>query len=120
MATLLPSLRSLAGSSTVIFVCTAPFGGYASDLAAAVDAYKTAHGDDAVHHLDAGAYFPDGAFTIIFGGPTERTYDGVHPNIYGSARFGAALGATALAALGGGGGRTVINAGCSRAGVANA
>jgi len=120
VATLLPSLRSLAGSSTDIFICTAPFGGYASDLEAAVAAYKTAHGDDAVHHLDAGAYFPDGTFTITFGGTTEWTFDGVHPNIYGSARFGAALGAAALTALGGGGGTTIVNAGCSRAAVANA
>jgi lysophospholipase L1-like esterase len=120
LATLLPSLRSLAGPGTAIFICTAPFGGYASDLEAAVAAYKAAHGDDAVFHLDASAYFPDGTFTITFGGATEWTYDGVHPNIYGSARFGAALGATALAALGGGGGTTIENAGCSRAAVANA
>ena len=120
VATLLPSLRALAGPSTVIFVCTAPFGGYAADLEAAVAAFRTADGDDKVHHLDAGAYFPPGAFTIAFGGTTEWTYDGVHPNVYGSARFGAALGATALAALGGGGGTTVVNSGCSRAGIANA
>jgi lysophospholipase L1-like esterase len=124
VATLLPSLRSLAGPSTDIFICTAPFGGYASDLQAAVGAYRTASGDAKAFHLDAGAYFPAGTFTITFGGTTEWTYDGVHPNIYGSARFGAALGATALAALGpigsGSGGTTVVTAGCSRAGLANA
>lgn len=95
----LTAMRTACGSSTVIFVAVEAMGSYASDLAAAVTAYKASSGDTKVYLLDPRSLLPPGVFTLVFGGSTQWTYDGVHPLIYGQARIGAVYAGLACTAV---------------------
>lgn len=75
-------------------------GSYASNLSAAVAAYKASSGDSKVYFLDPTPFLPSGVFTLNFAtGPFQWTYDGVHPLIFGQGRIGVIYSGLAQAAL---------------------
>ncbi len=113
----LTAIRAACGAGTVIFVAVECMLSYASNLAAAIAAYKTASGDTKVYLIDPTALLPSGVFTLSFGGTTQWTYDGVHPLIYGHGRIAAIYAGLAQAAISGAdGGASGVG---SRARVAN-
>jgi lysophospholipase L1-like esterase len=84
-----------------------------------VTAYKASSGDAHVYFTDVSALFTSGVFTLTFGSTTQWTYDGVHPLVYGQARYAAALAQGITAAIVTASGTSPNPSGYSRARLCN-
>jgi lysophospholipase L1-like esterase len=115
----LTALRTVCGSATKIIIAVECMGSYSSDLSAAVTAYKASSGDAHVYFTDVSALFTSGVFTLTFGSTTQWTYDGVHPLVYGQARYAAALAQGITAAIVTASGTSPNPSGYSRARLCN-